>query len=986
MLGKLLPMHLPPPPPELVGARCESRDNRSAFRRGTRLAAWRWVEWIISSWSYYWLGSPKRVSDFSRLGSYHVTGEQMFHVVSLFHEALRFVRLRPDVPKGPGRGTYTMIELLKCCESSLFVGESESSWEKLIQTAALPIEVDKLKVTIPPSVAHFRPEEHLSAAKAAQFLDFGSRVLDPPPPVENMPTGCYMVAPDVEVELRHYLLSIGMASLMPVDAVATRPDGRFILAGLFGVHHKSGLRMIFDRRPANWGERRLKWARLPNGVQFARIRLRPGWGIRGSGDDLRGYFHQVRDAHHARSRNCFGRSFDGVGFERYGGSPGELYKLCLETVAMGNLNAVDICQQAHEDVLRRGGLLTEDIVIRYPYQIPPHGVGEGVYIDDHIVFLIAPVKQLQFPCGPDKDIIDKSHALYTEANLFRSVEKGFGFANDGDNGEQSFLAWGTRVDSDVGRVGADPPKRLLIAFFLFHVVALSVVRRTVLKRVVALCIHPLLHRREFMSFLHRFFTWFEQLTVDEVRVPADICEELVVVGLHLAFATADIRAPVCSRISCTDATPQRGGAVDATVSKRLAEALYDASESQGRRVRLDRGPCQVVPEDQLLPAPDPIVSTVARCVPWQVTRNHDFSETQHINIQELAEVKLELEYSSVLSQIPERCVNIADSRVAVGAWARGRSSSFQLNGILRQAACWKALTRKVLVDVFAVSGDNPGDDPSRDVELRSPETPPDWLEPDLVPQSSFVNRVRFVPRQWRLCREIFAGKAGLSLALVRAGLSVGRPLEAFPRKGVYVRESDLLVPEVFNGLVQDIIAGVIIFLAFGTPCSSWSILARRNNSRSQEHPAGDLLDAKELTANKQAELTATLCNILYHHGGYFTIENPATSLLFRYGPICELGRLPGVHLTTLDQCAYGLQLPGTPPNFFCKKTTTLLSNVSAVSNVCLRCPGKSPVHQHHHAQGCLKVDGKSVRASVLAGAYPVALCDAWAQAIKSIIL
>jgi len=210
-------------------------------------------------------------------------------------------------------------------------------------------------------------------------------------------------------------------------------------------------------------------------------------------------------------------------------------------------------------------------------------------------------------------------------------------------------------------------------------------------------------------------------------------------------------------------------------------------------------------------------------------------------------------------------------------------------------------------------------------------------------------------------------------------------LEAFPRKGVYVRESDLLVPEVFNGLVQDVLAGVIIFLAFGTPCSSWSILARRNNSRSQANPAGDLLDAKELTANKQAELTASLCKILYHHGGYFTIENPATSLLFRYGPICELGELPGVHLTTLDQCAYGLQLPGTPPNFFCKKTTSVLSNIKAVSNVCTRCPGRSLVHQHHHAQGCLKVDGKSVRASVLAGAYPIDLCDAWAQAIKSIL-
>jgi len=670
----------------------------------------------------------------------------------------------------------------------------------------------------------------------------------------------------------------------------------------------------------------------------------------------------------------------------FGGQPGQLYKLCLDTVAMGNLNAVDICQEAHEAVLRNGGLLSEEVMIRYPYQIPPRGLGEGIYIDDHIVFLIAPISQLQVPDGPDKDVIDRSHILYQQANLLRSAEKGFGFSGDSGNGDQSFLAWGTRVDSDVGRVGADPPKRLLIAFMLFHVVFLRVVLVTVLKRVVALCIHPLMHRRELMSYLHRFFNWFESLSVTQVRIPADICEELTAIGLHLAFATADIRAPVCSRISCTDATPQRGGAVDATVSRRLAESLYDASESRGRRVRLEYSPFEIIPEDQQLPIPDPVVSTVARCVPWKVTRNHDFPETQHINVQELNEIKNELEYSSVLSQVPERCVNIADSRVGVGAWARGRSSSFQLNGILRQAAGWRTLTRKVLVNVFAVSGDNPGDDPSRDVTLRSPQPPPEWLEPDLVPELSFVNRVRFVPRRWRLCREVFAGKAGLSLALARAGLCVGRPLEAFPRKGVYVRESDLQVPEVFNGLMQDVNAGIIIFLAFGTPCSSWSILARRNNSRSSQNPAGDLLDEKELVANKQAELTACLCKILYHRGGYFTIENPATSLLFRFGPILELGEFPGVRLTTLDQCAYGLQLPGTPPNFFCKKTTSVLSNVVNISNVCARCPGRSLVHQHHHAQGSLKVDGKTIRASVAAGAYPPRLCEAWAQAISATLV
>ena len=125
-----------------------------------------------------------------------------------------------------------------------------------------------------------------------------------------------------------------------------------------------------------------------------------------------------------------------------------------------------------------------------------------------------------------------------------------------------------------------------------------------------------------------------------------------------------------------------------------------------------------------MPTPDPIVSEVSRSAPWVTTRNHSFPETQHINLQELNEVANEIEYAANLSLAPERIVNICDSRVAVGAWARGRSSSTLVNGILRRATCWRVLLRKTLGNVFAVSGDNPADDPSRDCPLREPEEAP----------------------------------------------------------------------------------------------------------------------------------------------------------------------------------------------------------------------------------------------------------------------
>ena len=72
--------------------------------------------------------------------------------------------------------------------------------------------------------------------------------------------------------------------------------------------------LFFDRRPHNFGELKLGWARLPLGAQLSRLQLPPGYGIRGSGDDLRTFFYRLQNADGALDRNVFGREFDGCGY------------------------------------------------------------------------------------------------------------------------------------------------------------------------------------------------------------------------------------------------------------------------------------------------------------------------------------------------------------------------------------------------------------------------------------------------------------------------------------------------------------------------------------------------------------------------------------------------------------------------------------------------------------------------------------------------
>ena len=76
--------------------------------------------------------------------------------------------------------------------------------------------------------------------------------------------------------------------------VACKDDGRPLLAGLFAVPHKASVaRLIFDRRLQNLEEKRLGWARLPQGCQLCRLLVHKDESVRGSGDYLRTYLYNL---------------------------------------------------------------------------------------------------------------------------------------------------------------------------------------------------------------------------------------------------------------------------------------------------------------------------------------------------------------------------------------------------------------------------------------------------------------------------------------------------------------------------------------------------------------------------------------------------------------------------------------------------------------------------------------------------------------------
>ena len=96
------------------------------------------------------------------------------------------------------------------------------------------------------------------------------------------------------------------------------------------------------------------------------------------------------------------------------------------------------------------------------------------------------------------------------------------------------------------------------------------------------------------------------------------------------------------------------------------------------------------------------------------------------------------------SSQPQRLLVLSDSRVCIGAVAKGRSSSFKLNGILRSLTSWLVLGDLSLGMLWVSTKANPADDPSRFVPLRRPTSPPSWA-------SGYFERARTSapPARWR---------------------------------------------------------------------------------------------------------------------------------------------------------------------------------------------------------------------------------------------
>ena len=237
------------------------------------------------------------------------------------------------------------------------------------------------------------------------------------------------------------------------------------------------------------------------------------------------------------------------------------------------------------------------------------------------------------------------------------------------------------------------------------------------RRLAALYMHPLMHRRELFSIFQCIYKWLDGFGEHEfdtpVQVPARVARELIGMGIFSPIMTGSIRVPIDSLVSCTDATPSTFGICEAPIKTELTEPLFTATEYKGAYARLQSSHASISllhPEIQVIP-PDPLIGELA-AMDWEVVRGGQFRESHHVNLQELSSIFYELRSLGSFYFGQVRHISLTDSWVSLAVWAKGRSSSGRLNGIMRRALAWSAFSGISFCNLHVMSKHNPADDPS----------------------------------------------------------------------------------------------------------------------------------------------------------------------------------------------------------------------------------------------------------------------------------
>lgn len=586
-----------------------------------------------------------------------------------------------------------------------------------------PVEADRLKFVGVPS---FNPVPFLDKQSADVYRNPLQLSLDPDSFSGSIPFVQVHCSRDEKMKLFSLLDSCNRLGLQRESDIRKN-----FASGLFSVVKSLSLdRLILDSRPANLleqGEQR--WiGSLASAESLCRYVIPSGFNIATSGNDLRDFYYlfavneersrrnvlagAVR-AEEVRHLNCYSESLDN-GEPLYG---------TLKTLALGDTNAVSLAQTCHVGMCLQSGKMSVDQLLTLSGPLPRSKVKVGVIIDDFVTLSEVQAGTTEVSAGAA--LADELDHIYREVGLIPHTEKGFR-----DLLKSSF--WGSDFNGEDGRIRGSLKRSIPLAWLILRIVKLGHCTTELLQTISGSLVSLFLFRRRMLVLLDSVFIAVrDREPTNIIKLSGRLISELLLCVVLLPLAATNLRAPVSSTLTATDASDWGEAAVTSMVPTALSHELYRHTLRKSVWTRL-LAPAQAwlrshgklgveeeLPGEENMFTANPLWVVLARCLQFRLLFKKGTTGRRHINIGELRGF-LKAEQILGTREPSTRHIFCLDSQVALGAICKGRSASEALNQELSRHLGLLLFNDSYSECIYFPSAENPADDPTRGQDLRGP--------------------------------------------------------------------------------------------------------------------------------------------------------------------------------------------------------------------------------------------------------------------------
>eukprot|EP00971_Amphidinium_carterae_P335843 6471895-Amphidinium_carterae.2 len=553
-------------------------------------------------------------------------------------------------------------------------------------------------------------------------------------------------------ELLRRLVTIGLARLVPLHTIPCI-EGRPQLAGLFGVHKADSdlKRMIVDRRPRNacelgaelalarflgqfpmsaeeseiYSPRLLiRFGTLPHAALFADALWTRSTRVLACVEDAKDFFYLLAMPSSRHCESAFGVPVLARQVSDLMATPvhpdTEVVPV-LTSVAMGDQKAMFLAQTAHQHTLWAHDALEVGSWLTWGHCTPGVPLWQGAYCDDYAQLAFVDTGIEQGPNSPTEVLRhaqgarEKVYAAYDAERFVRKQEK-----SKLDDPEPEI--WGARVSSDFRLVCGRPKKMIELAGTTLQLVKNRAATPAQLESLVGTWVHFIMFRRPAMCVLDSCYSWIRTPPLRPRtmrRLSGEVIDELITLVLILPWLCTKLDSTVACKCFLSDATLERGAVVESRLTLAASLALWRRIPRQSGAIRWCDPLQDDDPEDRMDDIRDSFLSALVNSMTCKLVTSFRFSRRARVNVQEAVALRTAVKAACRDPMLwGSRISFLVDSLVVQSTWTRGRSSLHQLNRIQQMALPYVLCAEVVPLFAWIPSGDNPADDPTRNVALR----------------------------------------------------------------------------------------------------------------------------------------------------------------------------------------------------------------------------------------------------------------------------